>query len=53
MHRNRFTIPGIFKPGGLIYPTTVVFRPDGTLSCAWKGERSRRWFEAERAYALS
>ena len=53
MHRNRNTIPGIFKPGGLIYPTTLVFRPDGALSCAWKGDRGRRWFEAERAYALS
>jgi thiol-disulfide isomerase/thioredoxin len=53
MHRNRYTIPGIFRPHEMTYPTTVVFRPDGMLSCAWKGDRGRRWFEAERAYALS
>ncbi len=53
MHRDRATVPAIFKESTLIYPTTLVFRPDGTLSCAWMGDKSRRWFEAEREFALS
>jgi thiol-disulfide isomerase/thioredoxin len=53
MHRSRFTVPAIFKKDSLIYPTTLVFRPDGTLSCAWMGDRARAWFEAEREFALS
>ena len=53
MHRNRYTVPAIFKGTTLIYPTTLVFRPDGTLSCAWMGDREREWFETEREYALS
>jgi thiol-disulfide isomerase/thioredoxin len=52
MHRPHATIPAIFKNDSLIYPTTLVFRPDGTLSCAWAGGRSRAGFEAEREYAL-
>ncbi len=52
MHRGRSTVPAIFKNDSLIYPTTLVFRPDGTLSCAWSGGRSRAGFEAEREYAL-
>lgn len=52
MHRGAGTLPSIFVDGTPVYPTTVVFRPDGTLSCAWKGNRSRRWFEAEREHAL-
>jgi len=53
MHRSRFTVPAIFNDRTLIYPTTLVFRADGTLSCAWMGDASRGWFEAERKYALS
>ncbi len=45
--------PLVFKEPSLIYPTTLVFRPDGTLSCAWMGDREREWFEAERKFALS
>ena len=53
MHRNRFSVPAVFKEQTLIYPTTLVFRPDGTLSCAWMGDQEREWFEAEREFALS
>ena len=53
MHRDRFSVPAIFKETTLIYPTTLVFRLDGTLSCAWMGDVDRAWFEAEREYALS
>jgi len=52
MHRDRGSVPGIFKKG-VVFPTTIVFRPDGTLSCAFSGNRPRAWFEAEREYALS
>jgi thiol-disulfide isomerase/thioredoxin len=51
MWRERYSVPAIFKKG-IAYPTTIVFRPDGTLSCAWMGDRSPEWFEAERTYAL-
>ena len=53
MHRGRLTMPSIFKDDSLIFPTTLVFHPDGTLSCAWMGNHSRAWFEAEREFALS
>lgn len=52
MRRQRGTMPSIFLEH-LAFPTTVVFHPDGTLSCAWQGDRDRAWFEAEREYALS
>ena len=53
MHRPRLSVPAIFIQEGLIYPTTIAFHPDGTLSCAWKGDRDREWFEAEREHALA
>jgi thiol-disulfide isomerase/thioredoxin len=52
MHRERGTVPGIYVKG-VTYPTTIAFRPDGTLSCAWMGNRPRSWFETEREYALT
>ncbi|MDQ6941347.1 MAG: TlpA family protein disulfide reductase [Candidatus Eremiobacteraeota bacterium] len=52
IHRSRMTVPAIFKNDSLIYPTTLAFRPDGTLSCAWSGGRTRAGFEDEREYAL-
>lgn len=64
-YRKRFTIPypiamdrydkkvrSIYREGRMVFPTTIVFRPDGTLSCAWAGDRSREWFEYEREVAL-
>ncbi|MEA2665939.1 MAG: hypothetical protein QOI11_2883 [Candidatus Eremiobacteraeota bacterium] len=36
----------------MVFPTTIVFRPDGTLSCAWAGDASRERFETERKVAL-
>ena len=53
MNRSRLTVPGIFKNDSVLFPITLVFRPDGTLSCAWAGSRTREWFENEREYALS
>jgi thiol-disulfide isomerase/thioredoxin len=53
MHRSRLSVPALFIEEGLIYPTTLAFHPDGTLSCAWRGDRDREWFEAEREYALA
>jgi thiol-disulfide isomerase/thioredoxin len=52
MHRERYTVPRVFKQG-IVYPTTIVFRPDGMLSCASMGNKSRAWFETERTYALA
>ena len=52
MHRQHGTVPAIFNQR-IAVPTTIVFRPDGTLSCAWLDERPRAWFEAERTYALT
>ncbi len=52
MHRDRHTVPAVFKQG-IAYPTTIVFRPDGSLSCAASGNKSRAWFENERTYALA
>lgn len=53
MHRSHYTLPAIFNNDSLIYPTTLVFRPNGMLSCAWMGGRTRAGFEAEREFALS
>jgi thiol-disulfide isomerase/thioredoxin len=52
MHRSRVTVPSIFKDDSVFYPITLVFHPDGTLSCAWGGDRPRAWFEVEREVAL-
>jgi cytochrome c biogenesis protein CcmG, thiol:disulfide interchange protein DsbE len=37
----------------LVIPTTIVLRPDGTLSCAWAAPHDKGWFEAERLAALT
>ena len=37
----------------LAVPMTLVVRPDRTLSCAWRGDRYRAWFEREREAALA
>ena len=51
MNRSRLTVPSVFH-AQVTFPTTIVFRPDGTLSCAWQGTKNRAWYEAEREYAL-
>jgi hypothetical protein len=45
-------VRGIYREGKMVFPTTIVFKPDGTLSSAWKGNRNRTWFEYERKAAL-
>jgi cytochrome c biogenesis protein CcmG/thiol:disulfide interchange protein DsbE len=35
------------------YPTTLILRPDGRLSCAFVGEMTRAYLEDERRFALS
>ena len=53
MDRMDRTVRSVYRHGEMIFPTTIVFRPDGKLSCAWAGSRTREWFENEREYALS
>jgi thiol-disulfide isomerase/thioredoxin len=56
MDRYGRFIPGlIMTPKGddFGFPTTLVFRPDGRLWCAWFDEVDREWFEAERLAALA
>jgi thiol-disulfide isomerase/thioredoxin len=52
MDRYDRRVRGIYREGRMVFPTTIVFKPDGTLSCAWKGDRDREWFEYERLVAL-
>ena len=52
MDRYDKKVRGIYREGRMVFPTTIVFRPDGTLSCAWAGSVTREWFERERDYAL-
>jgi thiol-disulfide isomerase/thioredoxin len=53
MDRAGKTLRGVYVGGEMKFPMTIVFRPDGTLSCAWAGDRSRNWFEGEREAALA
>ena len=53
MNRSRMTVPGDFQERRADFPITLVFRPDGKLSCAWMGSARATWFEAERDFALS
>jgi len=52
MDRYDKKVRSIYRQGRMTFPTTIVFRPDGMLSCAWAGEASREWFEYERRVAL-
>jgi len=53
MDRRGNILRGVYKGGDMAFPMTIVFRPDGTLSCAWEGNASPAFFEREREYALS
>ena len=52
MDRYDKRVRGIYREGKMVFPTTIVFKPDGTLSCAWAGTADRDWFEYERKVAL-
>jgi thiol-disulfide isomerase/thioredoxin len=52
MDRNGRNSSVVFADGVKL-PTTVVIRPDGTLSCAWSDDKDRAWFEKERLAALA
>ncbi|HEX3462803.1 MAG TPA: TlpA disulfide reductase family protein [Candidatus Elarobacter sp.] len=52
MDRYDKIVRGVYREGKMIFPTTIVFRPDGTLSCAWAGDVDVAFFENERKYAL-
>jgi thiol-disulfide isomerase/thioredoxin len=51
--RRRTMVPAVVVPGHLALPTTIVFRPGGTLSCAWTGDSDRATLEMERLAALA
>ena len=52
MDRYDKIVRGVYREGKIVFPTTIVFKPDGTLSCAWAGEASVGWLEYERKVAL-
>jgi thiol-disulfide isomerase/thioredoxin len=53
MDRRDASVRSIFVQQRLLFPTTLVVRADGTLSCASVDDRDRAWFEAERLAALA
>ena len=53
MDRQGRIVPSIFPNHHMLFPMTMVVRPDRTLSCAWRGDRDRDWFEREREAALA
>ncbi len=52
MDRYGRVLGGLYAGRGMIFPMTIVFRPDGTLSTAWAGDKTKAWFEREREAAL-
>lgn len=52
MDRYGKILAGVYKGDRIVFPMTIVFRPDGTLSCAWAGDRNLAWLERERDAAL-
>jgi len=61
-YRKKYDVPfkiGMDESGGFVenagvqgYPTTLIFRPDGRLSCAYVGGGTAAAFEEELRYAL-
>ncbi|HTD37693.1 MAG TPA: TlpA disulfide reductase family protein [Candidatus Limnocylindrales bacterium] len=52
MDRYDKIVRRVYREGRMVFPTTIVFKPDGTLSCAWAGDATQAWFEYERKVAL-
>jgi thiol-disulfide isomerase/thioredoxin len=52
MDRNEGKVHAFFTDHP-VFPTTVVIRPDGVISCAWEDNVDRAWLENERLTALA
>jgi thiol-disulfide isomerase/thioredoxin len=53
MDRRGTLLPAVYKDERVQLPMTIVFRPDGTVSAAWAGDRTLAWLERERDAALA
>jgi thiol-disulfide isomerase/thioredoxin len=53
MDRRGTLLPTVYKDERVKLPMTIVFRPDGTVSAAWAGDRTLAWLEHERDAALA
>jgi thiol-disulfide isomerase/thioredoxin len=53
MDRQGKVLRGVYAGRDMGFPMTIVFRADGTLSCAWEGDANLAWFESERDAALA
>ena len=53
MDRYGKILAGVYKGRQIVFPMTIVFRPDGTLSYAWIGDRDVAGLERERDAALA
>jgi thiol-disulfide isomerase/thioredoxin len=53
MDRAERYVQGLYTRAQPNFPTTVVVRPDGTVSCAWVDDCDRDWLENERLTALA
>lgn len=53
MDRQGKILRGVYTGQKMAFPMTIVFHPDGTLSCAWEGDANLAWFESEREAALA
>ncbi|HEY4440598.1 MAG TPA: TlpA disulfide reductase family protein [Candidatus Elarobacter sp.] len=53
MDRQGRILRGIYAGGHMLFPMTMVVAPNRMLFCAWRGDKSREWFEREREAALT
>lgn len=51
MDRYRAHVRTLFR-AGILYPTTIVVRPDGYVSSGWVDSCDRDWLERQRSAAL-